>query len=62
MHCGDRLLAALSATLGSKIHVLNTSEDGAINFSTKHTAVDEDGEPEKKGKLFYSHVMITVAN
>ena len=40
----ERAMALLSAVLGSKVIVLQVTEDGAINFSTKHTTVSENGQ------------------
>ncbi|KZV58961.1 hypothetical protein PENSPDRAFT_672689, partial [Peniophora sp. CONT] len=49
---GDRLLAMLSMVTGGKIMSLSVTDDGALTFSTKHTMVDESGNPEsKKNKL-----------
>lgn len=45
---GERLLAMLSMVTGGKIISLTSTDDGGINFSTKHTAVDEYGNPEAK--------------
>ncbi|VDB96862.1 unnamed protein product [Peniophora sp. CBMAI 1063] len=44
----DRALSVISMVWGGKILNLVVTEDGAITFSTKHTAVDEEGNAEKK--------------
>lgn len=50
----ERSLAALSMVWGGKIITLPVTEDGGITFSTKHTNVDEDGNPTQKSKpVFY---------
>lgn len=49
----ERMLAALSMVLGGKIVHLAVTEEGGIAFSTKHTAVNEDGSREKKSELYY---------
>lgn len=50
----ERTLAALSMTWGGKNIHLAVTEEGGITFSTKHTAVDEDGSREKKSELHCS--------
>lgn len=45
---GERLLAMLSMATGGKILSLAVTEEGAMTFSTKHTMIDEDGNPEAK--------------
>lgn len=45
---GERLLAMLSMVTGGKIVSLTITDDGGINFSTKHTAIDESGNPGAK--------------
>lgn len=45
---GERLLAMLSMVMGGKIVSLAITDEGGISFATKHTAVDEDGNPEAK--------------
>lgn len=46
----ERTLAVLSMVWGGKIINLNVSEEGGITFSTKHSLVDENGNPEKKSE------------
>lgn len=49
---GDRLLAMLSMVTGGKIMSLSVTDDGALTFSTKHTMVDESGNPESKSTQY----------
>ena len=44
---GERLLAMLSMAAGGKPMNLTNTENGAISFATKHTAVDEYGDEIK---------------
>ncbi|KZV61104.1 hypothetical protein PENSPDRAFT_671233 [Peniophora sp. CONT] len=44
----ERLSAQLGMCTGGKIITVPVTEEGALTFSTKHTAVDEDGNPDKK--------------
>ena len=46
----ERAMAALSAVLKGKMVTLPVTEQGAITFSTKHTNVDENGDPINKSK------------
>lgn len=57
----ERLLAVLSMVWGGKVINLTVSEEGGITFSTKHTAVDEDGNAEKKSEsIFYNTPSLVV--
>ena len=47
---GERAFAMLSMATGGKIITLPITEDGGITFSTKHTTVDEDGNPATKSE------------
>ena len=49
----ERALATLSMSLGSKLVNLTVTDEGAVTFSTKHTAVDDDGNAEKKSKYLF---------
>lgn len=48
---GERGLACLSMVLDNKIVTCPITDEGAISFSTKHSAIDEDGNPERKSTL-----------
>lgn len=47
----ERLTAMLGACTNGKIATIPITEEGALTFSTKHTTVDEDGNPDKKSML-----------
>ena len=50
----ERTIAMLSMVLGGKLVNLSLAENGAFQFSTKHTTVDEDGEPIVRGQFLSS--------
>lgn len=47
----ERTKAVASGIFKGKICSLQVNDAGAISASTKHTAVDENGEPEQKSAL-----------
>ena len=47
----ERVFAMLSAVSKGKQYTVPVTEGGAFTFSTKHTTVDENGEPEAKSEL-----------
>ena len=53
----ERSLAMISMVLGGKVVTLATTEEGGITFSTKHTAVAEEGNPTQKSTPYYSFMM-----
>lgn len=54
----ERSYANISSVLANgKIVNHVVTDDGAVAFSTKHTAVDEDGNPEKKSELLFVPVV-----
>ena len=47
----QRSMAALSAILKGKMCTLPVTEQGSITFSTKHSSVDEIGNPLNKSQF-----------
>lgn len=46
----ERTKAVMSSVFNGKVCTVQVTEAGAISASTKHTAVDEDGNPEQKSE------------
>lgn len=44
----ERGFACLSMVLDNKILTCPITDEGALSFSTKHSTIDEDGNPDKK--------------